>query len=88
MAGSSAAELPRWGIRPWGQTPWMRMLIPYEPDLGREAINEAIKSRHGVKKVELVKKIIGKNSSMGSAPMEARKFCMRFTIADPLELQT
>ena len=50
------------------------MLIPYEPDLGRDAINdtinEAIKSRHGVKKVELVK-IIGKNSSMGSDPMEA-----------------
>ena len=44
------------------------MLIPYEPDLGRDAINDAIKSRHGVKKVELVK-IIGKNSSMGSDPM-------------------
>lgn len=67
MAGSSAAELPRWGIRPWGQTPWMRMLIPYEPDLGREAINEAIKSRHGVKKVELVK-IIGKILPWGLTP--------------------
>ena len=68
LAGSSAPEMPRLGIRPWGLTPWTRMLIPYEPDLGRDAINdainEAIKSRPGVKKVELVK-IIGKNSSMG-----------------------
>lgn len=43
------------------------MLIPYEPDLGREAINEAIKSRHGVKKVELVK-IIGKIRPWGLTP--------------------